>query len=117
MVAKLFNHIAEEYGEFIVSLENPEVLGMLKLRWISMGKRANSDYNYKVARFSSSLTEAILDTAWKLGVRTVKVNPKGTTSSNKHKHAMKKYGIDNHMASAYLIALKGKHKQNTMKNI
>ena len=35
------------------------------------------------------------------------VNPKGTTHSKEHDEVMKKYGLDRHTASAYLIALKG----------
>ncbi|RLE61894.1 MAG: hypothetical protein DRJ38_10670, partial [Thermoprotei archaeon] len=35
------------------------------------------------------------------------VNPRGTTSSREHGEVMKKYGLDRHTASAYLIALKG----------
>jgi len=104
---KLFNGIAMEYGEFMVSVEDPEVLGMLKLKWIVLGGRKHSDYNCRVARFTSSLSEAILDTAGKLGVRTVKVDPKGTTSSREHEYFMRKCGLDKHMASAYMIALRG----------
>ena len=114
---KLFNYIAEEYGEFIVSVEDPGVLGLLKLRWIVLGRRVSSDYNYRVARFSSSLAKAILDTARKLGVKTVEVDPKGTSNSKEHEYTMRKYGLDKHTASAYLIALRGKLQQKHMRNI
>ena len=104
---KLFNYIALRYCEFMVSVENPEVLGLLKLRWIILGRRISSDYNYRVMRFTSSLTETILDTTWKLGIRTITVSPKGTSSSSEHEDVMRKYGLDKHMASAYLVAIRG----------
>jgi len=34
------------------------------------------------------------------------VNPKGTTSSREHDEVMKRYGLDRHTASAYLVALR-----------
>lgn len=35
------------------------------------------------------------------------VNPKGTTNSEEHDKVISEKGFDRHMASAYLIALKG----------
>jgi len=35
------------------------------------------------------------------------VDPKGTTSSEEHSEAMKRYRLDRHTASAYMIAIKG----------
>lgn len=64
----LFNYIASEYGGFIVSVENPDILGFLKLRRIVLGKKFSTNYNYKAMRFSSALIEAVLDTAKKLGI-------------------------------------------------
>ena len=104
---KLLSYIALRYGEFRVAVENPEILGLLKLRWIILGRRISSDYNYRITRFTSSLTETILDTAQKLGIKTVTVNPKGTSSSNEHKYLMRKRGLDKHMTSAYLVAIRG----------
>jgi len=41
------------------------------------------------------------------------VNPKGTTNSTEHDELMRKYRLDRHTASAYLIALKGLTPMNT----
>ena len=35
------------------------------------------------------------------------INPKGTTNSAKHSEIMRKYELDRHCASTYLIALRG----------
>jgi len=35
------------------------------------------------------------------------MNPEGTTCSRKHNEDMRKYGLDKHSASAYVITLKG----------
>ena len=45
--------------------------------------------------------------ALKLGFKVVFVNPEGTLNSNLHKKIMKKFGLDKHMASAHIIALRG----------
>jgi len=102
----LFNYIAERYGAFIVAVEDPDVLGFLKLRWVVLGKRLSEDYNYKVARFSSSLADLVLDVAVKLGIRIARIDPRGTTHSEEHDEVMKRYGLDKHMASAYIVAKK-----------
>lgn len=45
------------------------------------------------------------------------VSPRGgTTNSREHEEIMKKLGLDRHMASAYLIAMKGGAK-TTMNNL
>jgi len=35
------------------------------------------------------------------------VDPRGTTNSREHGEIMRRYSLDRHVASAYLIALKG----------
>ena len=35
------------------------------------------------------------------------VNPRGTTNSREHNETMRRYGLDRHTTSAYLIAMKG----------
>ena len=45
------------------------------------------------------------------GVEVKYVDPKGTTNSEEHDEAMKRYGLDRHIASAYLIALRGLRNQ------
>lgn len=108
---RLYNLVAQKYGTFIVAIEDPDVLGLLKLRWIVFGRRLSTDYNYKVMRFSSGLSELIIDVAEKLGIRAVRVDPKGTTNSEEHNRAMKELRLNRHQASAYLIAKRALNKQ------
>jgi hypothetical protein len=45
------------------------------------------------------------------GIDVKYIDPEGTTNSREHDDAMKRYRLDRHVASAYLIALKGlKHQ-------
>jgi len=50
-----------------------------------------------------------------LGFNVVLVNPKGTTNSEEHEKVMREKGFDRHIASAYLIALKGLGMLNDIK--
>jgi hypothetical protein len=88
-------------------LENPEVLGRLRLIWVRNGDRKHENYNYKVSVFRSSIIERVTLKAPLYGIETKYVNPRGTTNSTEHDEIMKKYGLDRHTASAYLIALRG----------
>jgi hypothetical protein len=88
-------------------LENPEVLGRLRLVWIMNGDRKHENYNYKVSVFRSTIIERITMKAPLYSIEVKYVNPKGTTNSTEHDEAMRKYGLDRHTASAYLIALRG----------
>ncbi|MEM4912583.1 MAG: hypothetical protein QW579_00075 [Desulfurococcaceae archaeon] len=52
---------------------------------------------------------AIERIAWKApvyGLKTVYVDPGGTTSSREHAETVKKLRLDKHTASAYLIAIR-----------
>jgi transposase len=40
------------------------------------------------------------------GIEVKYVDPRGTTSSREHNEVTKRYGLDRHAASAYLIALR-----------
>ncbi len=88
-------------------LENPEILGKLRVLWIRNGKRLHRNYNWRVSVFRSSIIETISMKAPLYSINIEYVDPKGTTNSKEHDEAMKKYGLDRHTASAYLIALKG----------
>jgi hypothetical protein len=98
---------AYHHGVKTLFLENPEVLGKLKLVWIKNGDRGRENYNHKVMVFRSSIIERIAMKAPLYGIETKYVNPKGTTNSKEHDETMRKHGLDRHTASAYLIALKG----------
>ncbi len=97
---------AYHHGVSTIALENPEVLGYLKYYWIKQGERKSRNYNWKVLTFRNSIIERI---AWKAplyAIKVVYVDPKGTTHSKEHEEIMRKYGLDRHTASAYLIAIK-----------
>jgi hypothetical protein len=98
---------AYNHGVKILFLENPEVLGRLKLLWIRSGDRKHENYNYKVSIFRSSVTEMIAVKAPLYDIEAKYVSPRGTTNSKEHDEIMKTYGLDRHTASAYLIALRG----------
>jgi hypothetical protein len=98
---------AYHHGVKTLFLENPEVLGKLKLLWIRIGDRRNKNYNYRVSVFRSSVVEMIALKAPLYGIEVKYIDPKGTTSSREHSYAMRKYRLDRHTASACLIALKG----------
>ncbi len=98
---------AYHHGVKTLFLENPEVLGKLKLVWIKNGDRGRENYNHKVMVFRSSIIERIAMKAPLYGIETKYVNPRGTTNSKEHDETMRKHGLDRHTASAYLIALKG----------
>jgi hypothetical protein len=102
---------AYHQGVKTLFLENPEVLGKLKLLWIRAGNRKHENYNYRVSVFRSSVIEMIALKAPLYSIEVKYVDPKGTTSSREHNEIMKRFGLDGHTASAYLITLRGlKHQ-------
>ena len=98
---------AYHHGVKTLYLENPETLGHLKTLWIRKSDRGNSNYNFRVQVFRTRIVEKISLKAPLYSIDTRYVDPRGTTSSRKHGEIMRKYGLDRHTASAYLIALKG----------
>jgi len=98
---------AYNHGVKTLYLENPENLGRLRLLWVKNGDRWNRHFNYKVSIFRSSIIEKVAMKAPLYSIRVGYVSPRGTTNSKKHDRVMRRYGFDRHMASAYLIALRG----------
>jgi hypothetical protein len=98
---------AYRHGVKTLFLENPEVLGRLRLVWIKNGNRKHENYNYKVSVFRSSIIEKIVLKTPLYSIKVGYVNPRGTTNSPEHDELMKKYRLDRHAASAYLIAMRG----------
>jgi hypothetical protein len=98
---------AYHHGVKVLFLENPEVLGRLKLLWARSGDRGHENHNYMVSVFRSSVIEMIALKAPLYGIEVKYVDPRGTTSSREHSEVMKRYELDRHVASAYLIALRG----------
>ena len=105
-VHEMLNY-AYRHGVKTLFLENPEILGRLRLMWVRGGDRKHENYNHKVATFRSTIIEKIALKAPLYGIEVKYVNPRGTTNSKEHDEAMKRYELDKHTASAYLIALKG----------
>jgi hypothetical protein len=102
---------AYHQGVKTLFLENPGVLGKLKLLWIRAGNRKHENYNYRVSIFKSSIIEMIALKAPLYSIEVKYVDPKGTTNSKEHDEIVKRYGLDRHNASAYLITLRGlKHR-------
>jgi hypothetical protein len=102
---------AYHHGIKVLFLEKPDVLGKLKLLWIKSKDRRHENYNYKVSVFRSSVIEMAALKAPLYSIEVKYVGPKGTTNSREHDEAVKRYGLDRHTASAYLIALKGLRHQ------
>jgi len=102
---------AYNHGVKTLFLENPEVLGRLKLMWVRGGDRKHENYNYKVSVFRSSIIERVTLKAPLYSIKVGYVNPRGTTNSIEHDELMRKYGLDRHTASAYLTALRGLNHQ------
>ena len=98
---------AYHHGVRALFLENPEVLSRLRLMWVRGGDRKHENYNHKVSIFRSTIIEKIAMKAPLYSIRAGYVSPRGTTNSKEHDEAMKRYELDKHTASAYLIALKG----------
>jgi len=95
------------HGVKVLFLENPDILGKLRLLWIRSGKRKSESYNWRVSTFRSNTIEMIALKAPLYSIEVRYVDPKGTTNSIEHCEFMKKLRLDRHAASAYLIALKG----------
>ena len=98
---------AYHHGVRELFLENPEVLGRLKLLWVRNGKRLHKNYNWKVATFRSSVIEMIAMKAPLYSIDVKYVDPRGTTHSKEHVEIMRKHRLDKHTSSAYMTALKG----------
>ena len=104
---------AYHHGVRALFLENPGVLGRLRLMWIRSGDRKHENHNHKVLIFRSSIIEKIALKAPLYGIEVKYVNPRGTTNSKEHDEAMRKHRLDKHTTSAYLTALKGLTPMNT----
>jgi len=93
------------HGVGTVVFEN---LLSVKRKRFTRSKKANR----KITRFAKKqLIQHGVVMALKYGFRVLLVDPKGTTSSREHSEVMKRYGLDRHTASAYLIALRGLRHQ------
>ncbi|MCD6095460.1 MAG: hypothetical protein J7J99_02730 [Thermoprotei archaeon] len=92
---------ARRIGVKYVTFEN---LFVVKKR----SKIKSSSGNRKISRFAKKqlLQHGVL-MVLKLGLTPILVDPRGTSSSCKHREIMKTKGLDRHMASAYIIAHRG----------
>jgi len=98
---------AYHHGVKTLFLEDPNVLGRLRLVWIRSGERRSSNYNWKVMIFRGSIVEMVAMKAPLYSIEAKYVGPRGTTSSAEHDEIMRKHRLDRHTASAYMVALKG----------
>ncbi|QXJ29089.1 Uncharacterized protein J5U23_01958 [Saccharolobus shibatae B12] len=89
-----------------------EDLFVIKRRKFTKSKKGNR----KITKFAKRqlLIHGVIK-ALRLGFNVILVNPKGTTNSEEHERIMKERGFDRHMASAYLVALKGLKTLNDCK--
>ncbi len=79
-----------------------ENLLVIKKRRYTRSRRANR----KITRFAKrELLRYGIVMAMKYGFKVLLVNPKGTTNSEEHSKIMRRYRLDRHTASAYIIAL------------
>ncbi len=105
------------HGVSTIVLEDPEVLGYLKLRWIRGSERKNSRYNRRVSVFKSSIIEDIVIHTPEYSLETYYVDPSYTSKLSKL--IAKEIGLDKHTTSAYIIALEylGLRPKQVIKNI
>ncbi|WP_228546750.1 hypothetical protein [Hyperthermus butylicus] len=106
-IHKLLDY-AYQHGVSVIALESPKIVGHLKYYWIRNNTdRGSRNYNYRKAIFRNKIIEVTTYKAPLYSIKVIHVNPKGTTSSREHGEVAKKYGLDKHVASAYMVALKG----------
>ncbi|KUO80531.1 MAG: hypothetical protein AT718_02890 [Vulcanisaeta sp. JCHS_4] len=75
--------------------------------WVRGSDKSHENYNHRVMVFRSSIIERIALKAPLYSIEVKYVSPRGTTNSDEHNELMRKYRLDRHTASAYLIALRG----------
>jgi IS605 OrfB family transposase len=93
------------HGVSVVVFEN---LLSVKRKRFTRSKKANR----KITQFAKKqLIQYGVVMALKYGFRVLLVDPKGTTNSREHGEVTKRYRLDRHTASAYLIALRGLRHQ------
>ena len=91
------------HGVSTIVLEDPEILGYLKLKWTRSNERKNVRYNRRVSIFKPSIIEEFVLHGSEYGLETFFVNPAYT--SKLAELIVKDMGLDRHTASAYIIAL------------
>ncbi len=69
---------AYHHGVKTLFLENPEVLGYLKMLWVRKGERRSNNYNYRVQVFRNRMVERIAVKAPLYAINVGYVNPRGT---------------------------------------
>jgi len=94
---------AYHHGVSTIVLEDPKVLGYLKLKWIRSSDRKSKSFNRRVSIFKSSIIEEFVLHAPEYGIKTFYVNPAYT--SKLAEAIARDIGLDKHSASAYILAL------------
>jgi len=75
----------------------------------------NPTANRKITRFAKrELMQYGILMSMKYGFKVLLIDPRGTTRSKEHDDVMKRYGLDKHIASAYMIALRGMKRHSLL---
>lgn len=102
---KLLHRLKDIEGKkILVAVEQYEVLSKLKLVWIKSGERRGKHWNYWVSFFKPRTVKDIIQVCNQHKIPVIEVDPRGTTHSEEHDIIARKFGLDKHLASAYLIA-------------
>ena len=90
------------HGMSTIVLEDPEVLGYLKLKWTRGSDRKSKRFNRKVSIFKSSIVDEFALHAPEYGIKVFYVNPACT--SKLAELITRDLGLDKHSAPAYILA-------------
>ncbi len=91
------------HGASAIVLEDPGILGYLKIKWARSNERKSDRYNRRVSIFKPSIIEEFVLHGSEYGLETFFVNLVYT--SKLAELIAKDMGLDRHTASAYIIAL------------
>ena len=107
-LSKIFEY-ARDHNVGVVVFED---LFKVKRRRFVKSRKANR----KISKFAKrKLLQHGVVMALRRGFEVLLVEPRGTTSSEEHAKVMRELGLDKHVASAYLIALRGLHEAGARK--
>ena len=91
------------HGVSTIVLEDPKVLGYLKLKWVRSSDRKSKSFNRRVSIFKPSIIEEFVLHVPEYGLDAFYVNPAYT--SKLAEAIAKELGLDRHSVSAYILAL------------
>ena len=80
---------AYHHGISTLALENPGIVGMLRLVWVRNGVRGHENYSWRVAIFRSSVIERIAMKVSLYGLHIEFVDPRDAAHSKEHDEVMR----------------------------